>query len=144
MKKNSILASLLLLCTLSSCSLHIKDTNGDDNYSLTTITDQTILDNAYPVVKYMAFHNKVNGSNVYKAKKFSGVEKIDTFKGGFTLYITSEVYSGNFRICLVSNDRIVKDFDVKGSDSFAAIDSNSYDLYIAGESCKFEFSYFTE
>ena len=47
MKKINILASLLILCTLTSCSLHIKDTNGKDNYSLNTIMVIHILKKKY-------------------------------------------------------------------------------------------------
>ena len=90
MKKNNIFASLLILCTLTSCSLHIKDTNGKDNYSLNTINDENIL-SPNGVVKMAAVQTSVNGSNVYKAKKYSGVEKIATYKNGFTLYVNNVV-----------------------------------------------------
>lgn len=143
MKKINVFASLLILCTLTSCSLHIKDTNGKDNYSLNTITDENIL-SPNGVVKIAAVQTSVNGSNVYKAKKYSGVEKIATYKNGFTLYVNNVVKSGNFRICLVCDDVIVKDFAINNSDSFAALDSKTYDLYIAGESAQFEISYFVE
>ena len=143
MKKINILASLLILCTLTSCSLHIKDTNGKDNYSLNTITDENILSPS-GVMKVAAVQTSVNGSEVYKAKKYSGVEKIATYNNGFTLYINNVVKSGNFRICLVCEDVIVKDFAINSSDSFAALDTKTYDLYIAGESARFEMSYFTE
>ena len=143
MKKINIFASLLILCTLTSCSMHIKDTNGKDNYSLNTITDETILSPS-GVIKSMAFQTTVNGSNVYKAKKFSGVEKIATYKNSFTLYVNNAVKSGNFRICLACDNVIVKDFTINNSDSFTALDSKVYDLYIAGESANFEMSYFTE
>lgn len=144
MKKFNILASLLFLCSLASCSLHIEDTNGKDNYSLNTITDEDILKPTSAVVKSMAVDSEINGNHVNKAKKFSGVERLDTFKNGFTLYVNSKINSGNFRICLVSDGVIVKDFKVNQKDNFTALDSKSYDLYIAGESANFEISYFTE
>ena len=92
----------------------------------------------------MAVQSEVNGNHVYKCKKFSGVEKIDTFTGSFTLYVNSKVSSGNLRICLVSNNEIVEDFALNVKDNFMAIGSNTYDLYIAGESANFDISYFTE
>ena len=64
MKKISrFILLIILLLTLTGCVEHIEDTNGENNYSLETITDQDIL-KGYPTISVR--QSMVRKNNEYK------------------------------------------------------------------------------
>ena len=115
MKRFFLLILLIIsISTLCSCS-HIEDKNGIEDYSLTTISKQDILDNKYSQIKSNSIMNSSNNKITFTVKKFSGEELIKTFNlSNKTMTFTSNIklYSGNLRIVLCSNDRILKDFSM--------------------------------
>ena len=149
MKKFRLIAAILLLViltlSLAACDMkHIKDTNGDDDFSLVTITDEDILGKD----KYFALGatNKPNGNGytVSMIGKFSGVWRVAVLSvsgvGYRTINTDMYVESGNCRLVLVYNDEIVYDFNIRGQDSYRIYSSGSstqnYYLKLAGESAK--------
>ena len=142
MKRFFLLILLIIsISTLCSCS-HIEDKNGIEDYSLTTISEQDILDNKYSQIKTNSIMNSSNNKITFTVKKFSGEELIKTFNlSNKTMTFTSNIklYSGNLRIVLCSNDRILKDFSINGDDSFTLSNyTGKIRLICAGESANFE------
>lgn len=126
---------------------HIEDTNGEDNYKLQTISDSEIINMSVGAKGLKKSTGRISNTTTYSSNKFTGVEQI---------YMTNivanrmefnvnhvRVDSGNFKMVLVVNDKIVHEFklnelmqtyvleDVKGTVS----------LMIAGESADFQFDY---
>ncbi|MBQ3253544.1 MAG: hypothetical protein IJA65_03220 [Acholeplasmatales bacterium] len=127
----------LLLCT--SCS-HIKDTNGEDDYSLCDITDKDIIKGRSSL---SVVSTEVNSKNSvkYTAKKVSGVLELKSvdLDEGDTLVIEYDikVESGNARVCLVT-DEILLDLNINDTNtvSYTAPKTDNYQFKLAAESAK--------
>ena len=124
----------------------ITDTNGPDDFTLTTITDENIINRDIGSIGGPTISQGLIGDGyTFSAKEFSGVYEIlyDNFigKSDFQLDITNFVVTGgNFRMVVVHDDQIVAELtpdmfveyrleDIKGTVS----------LRIAGESASFSF-----
>lgn len=139
---------VILLFLLSGCSIgQIADTNGDDDYSIETISNDEIIDGTSSF-SVGSLETSTNGVNKYKVNKFSGVKTIDTFRLNnsiFTIEVDCTVSSGNFMLALTTDKKIVKEFNINSSDSFTINNfSGTYYLKIVGESAKFNITYSTE
>ncbi|MCH5163754.1 MAG: hypothetical protein J1F36_01920 [Clostridiales bacterium] len=134
----------LIAITCCGCG-HIKDTNGDDDFSLVTLSEQQIIKGNSSVSSVSA-SNQWNNKYNLKVSKFSGVKELKkiTLKSG-TQKITTDVNvsAGNFRMVLISGGQIVYDFDINGTSS-ATISEGTYIIKIAGESASFNLSFSIE
>lgn len=143
MKK--LLFIILSCLTLTSCSFgHIEDSNGVDDYSLVTITNEEIIDNSNFYVQTMSSQVVINGKYTVKINKFSGVKSINDFnKQGQQITINSTITlnEGNLKICLVNEHEIEYEFNLFGSDSYTFKVGNDCKLVIAGESANFKMEY---
>lgn len=131
---------------LSSDLEHIEDTNGPDDYSLTTITDKDIIDCDMGSLNHKKETQPLfNDGITFSSDKFTGVEEIFVInyigKSDFMLNVTSfEVTGGNFKMAVVHNGEIVATIE---PDMFAECSlediKGTVALRIAGESAKFSF-----
>ena len=142
-KAISLLLTALLLCALTACgSVKIEDTNGPDDLSLNTITDQNILKLDLPSGGY-GVRTTSNLATCY-GKEFSGVTEIlstNLIAGTFAVDLMDfTVTGGNFRMVVVNDGKIVADI-APGTDQIS-LDGLKGDvsLRIAGESAAFSFS----
>ena len=118
---------------------HIEDTNGADNYSLQTITEQDVVEHNMGTKgsvnkRETRFGNISNGIK-YSSKKFTGV---------YRLYTAFEIKEGNFAFYVVFDGKVVGKIE---PDDFATAEfiienvekTASLEYFIAGESASFEF-----
>ncbi len=143
----------LLICTLlifgiTACGEEYADTNGTDDYTLQTITDEDIINLATGAsgLGYRETNLGALKSSEYYSKNFNGVEQIYLtdfiMKSDVEIYIGHlNVESGNFRLCVINEDEII--FDVP-LDSFGETYrfedlKGTFAVHVAGESAKFEF-----
>ena len=125
---------------------HIEDTNGPDNYSLATITDENIINLDMGAMGLGRSTGILNDGVTFKSKRFSGVERImltnyilpsdlDIQLAGFY------VNSGNLRLVVVNNDEIIADIEPGLFPECRIIGlTGTVSLIIAGESADFEFT----
>ena len=143
--------AILVCFSLISCATVYDDTNGADNFTLQTITDDNIINRNIGSSGFGYSESEAFGitSSEYSSKNFNGVEEIfiTTYitKSTFSVYIGHlTVRSGNFRLVAVNNDEIIYDFpldsfgdtiwfeDIKGSFAIrAAGESASFSMYLS-------------
>lgn len=126
---------------------HIADTNGPEDFSLTTITDANIVNRDMGSIGGPTISKSILSGDGYEfsAKKFTGVYEIlyDNFigKSDFVLDLTNFVVTeGNFRMVVVHNDQIVAELTPDTFIEYRLEDiSGTVALRIAGESAAFSF-----
>ena len=132
---------------------HIADTNGADNYSLQTITEQDVVEQKLgtkgSVSKSEVKIGNISSGVKYSSKKFTGVYRLYTatlFKGS-DIYVDLagfEIKEGNFAFYVVFDGEVVGKIE---PDDFATTEftlknvekTASLEYFIAGESASFEF-----
>lgn len=132
---------------LTSDLEHIEDTNGPDNYALTTITDEDIVKMDMGALGGPTRSKDIIGGDVYEfsAEKFTGVYEIlyDNFVGpsDFDINLTNyEIRGGNFRLVVVHNDKVVADLEPGMFSDYRLEDvTGTVSLRIVGESASFKF-----
>ena len=138
----------MIVVSLASCGEKYEDTNGTEDYTLQTITDDDIINlrTGSSGLGYRETNLGALKSSEYYSKNFNGVEQIYLtdfiMKSDVEIYIGHlNVESGNFRLCVVNDDEII--FDVP-LDSFGETYrfedlKGTFAVHVAGESAKFEF-----
>ena len=141
----------LMLFSLTACSTETyEDTNGPDDYTLQTITDENII------------KMDIGGSGFgHKETEFMGITSEEyyskNFNGVYRLFLTNyilpsdaiirisyiNVHSGNFKMVAVLNDEIYYEFPIGTfSEDFYFKDmKGTFAIYCAGESADFEMHY---
>ena len=149
MKKLRVI-SLILICaltlvTLVACFDHIEDTNGEEDFSLVTITDEDFIQYSHSLVSNNSVRTEIGNRTKLKIGKISGIDIIEEFSvfgsGSVTISMNMSVTSGNCRLVLVHNEQIVYDFNINGEDSFVATERGHYYLKIGGESATVSMEY---
>ena len=134
---------------LTSVPDPIKDTNGPDDYSLAVITDENIIKQdigARNVSIVSGSLNFLNSGVTIKSSDFTGVYRLFLtnfmFNSDFDMDIAGFwVNSGNFRMCIVNEGKIIADVEPGMLVNVSLEDLNgSFELVIAGESADFEFT----
>lgn len=126
---------------------HIEDTNGADNFTLQTITDDNIINMDTGALNFNKTTDPLTNVTTYSSDKFTGVAEIYgvNYKGNrFDITVNhARVDSGNFKIVLLEDNRIVHEFKLNElSQSFTLENPSGYiSLRIAGESADFLFDY---
>ena len=133
---------LLILCFNTSCMFkHIPDTNGEDDYSLVTITDNDFIKGMGSLSSVSVTNNKKDMTSV-KVRTFSGVSNLKTLKPkGKTIQITTNfiVNSGNARLVLMKGKEIIYDFKLNMEDTYIiSLSEDTYDIRLGGESANIE------
>ena len=149
MKRIIQMILVLGIClALVGCGDEYKDTNGEDNFSLQTITDDNIiqLDLGASGLGYTEESVGDIISTEYKSKNFNGVEQIYLTdfigKSDVEIYIGHmNVKSGNFRLVVINDDKIIKDIPLDAfGDTFRFEDlEGTFAIHVAGESAAFNF-----
>ncbi len=149
MKKLMILLMICISAQLFGCSAEYPDTNGADDYSLQTITDENIihLDLGASGLGYR--ESNLAGfliSSEYYSKNFNGVEQIYLtnfiLPSDIEIYIgTMNVTSGNFKLAVVNDETIIFEIplDAFGETFRFENISGTFSIHAAGESAAFEF-----
>lgn len=124
---------------------HIEDTNGSHDFSLTTITDQDIIDATMGCMGFGRSTHALFDMVTFSSGKFTGVKEIMwtevVYSTGVLLHIIDfEVTAGNFKMAVVNDGEIIRVIQ-PGEDlvDLGAI-TGRVSLVIAGESADFTFS----
>lgn len=153
----AIVAIGVVMFILNPGPEHIEDTNGADNYSLQTITEQDVIEQkmgARGTVRERETHLDIAGWSVsegirYSSKKFTGVSMIynTTLMKGSDIHVTLaefEIKEGNFAFYIVFDGEVVG--KVEPSENALAEfllenveKTGTLEYVIAGESASFEF-----
>lgn len=128
---------------------HIPDTNGPDDFSLQTITDENIINRDMGALNVGKKKGLLTGDTVtYASKKFTGVyevfgENIITNRYEITVN-HARVDAGNFKMVLLVNDEIVHEFTLNELTQTFVLENvkGTVSLRIAGESADFQFDYY--
>lgn len=132
---------------------HIEDTNGADNYSLQTITEQDVVEQKMgtkgSVSKSEVRLGNLSNGIKYSSEKFTGVYRLytTTIFEGSDIYVSLagfEIKEGNFAFYVVFDGEVVGKIE---PDDFATAEftlknvekTASLEYFIAGESASFEF-----
>ena len=146
--KNFICALLLCstLLSFAGCTMvSYEDTNGDEDFTLQTLTEQDILDGGSSS-EFLSSNVTVNGKITYKAKKLSGVKVLyeKKLKGEtFEISLSSTVSKGNARLVLASEDEILHEFALNEANQSFTLENFSGRVYLrlAGESAEYSVSF---
>jgi len=154
--------ALLVVCAIWFISdpppEHIEDTNGADNYSLQTITEENVIKKdmgSRGSVSKNEWHIGNLSSGVkFSSKKFTGVDLLysTTLFKGSDIYVslsTFEIKEGNFAFYIVFDGEIVGKIepsdDVATEFTLENVDkTGALEYIIAGESASFSFVTFDE
>ena len=153
----AIVAVCLVMFILNPGPEHIEDTNGADNYSLQTITEQDVIEQkmgARGTVSDRETHLDIAGWSVsdgirYSSDKFTGVDMLysTTLFKGSDIHVTLaefEIKEGNFAFYIVFDGEVVgKIMPGDGAYSEFLLENvdktGTLEYVIAGESASFEF-----
>lgn len=139
------LALLTCMLLLASCSEHIKDKNGPDDYNV-SFSDEELRASSTKVTATNGYDVKENG-NVYSYadEKITGIMKICEFdpEGSLILNVDSEVTEGNLIIYVLhknNSNAIVGEIPVGVGETFKIENPSSgkYILRIAAESANMD------
>lgn len=142
--------AIVIVCAfsfLNSDLEHIEDTNGEDNYKLQKITDYNIIDRDIGALGLNTTKNAITNVTTYSSEKFTGVEEIygnNIWGNRFEITINhARVDSGNFKIVLLEDDKIVHEFKLNELTQTYVLENPSgyISLRIAGESADFQLDY---
>lgn len=134
---------------LTGCGPTYEDTNGDDVFTLQTITDDDIihLRTGASGLNYTKENiGEIIYSSEYSSKNFNGVEQIYLtnciLPSDVWVYIGHlSVTKGNFKLAVVNNDKIIHTFDLDtfGEEIRFENIKGSFSIHVAGESAAFSF-----
>ncbi len=142
-----VLAVVCGIWFLSSDLEHIEDTNGAENYALQTITDSNIINRDIGAMGLNTTTDTISNVTTYSSKKFTGVEEIygnNIWGNRFEITVNhARVDSGNFKIVLVEDEKIVHEFKLNElTQTYVLENPGGYiSLRIAGESADFRLDY---
>ena len=127
---------------------HIEDTNGADDYTLQTITDENICNLDMGALNVKQEESLIGSTVTWKSDCFTGVyeifrENITTNRYQITVNHAS-VNTGNFKMVLCVDDEIVHTFTLNEMTQTFVLEnvSGTISLRIAGESADFMFDYY--
>lgn len=148
-KVMSLMLAAAMCLSLAACGTEYEDTNGEEDYTLQTITDENIiaLDIGASGLSYS--EDSLDGATIsseFSAKSFNGVERIYfasyILPSDVNVYIgTMNVKSGNFKLAVVNNDEIIHEFALDTfSETFCFEDiTGDFFICVAGEDAAFSF-----
>lgn len=153
-KITSVTALLLvLICALiTTCACffkHIEDTNGEEDISLCSITEERLCQSgtSYVVMAYVSSH--INNTYNFSAEKMSGVRELISFNASsnnsYAFNITSSVTRGNLRLYFLNKGKIAEDVEIGGTDRVVISGiSGKCELRAAAESAAFSVEVITD
>ena len=126
---------------------HIADTNGADNYSLQTITDENICNLDMGALNVNEHNDLIGDTVTYESDCFTGVFEVFTKNlatNRFEITVNhAQVNAGNFKMVLLVDNEIVHTFTLNElTQTYVMEDvAGTVSLRIAGESADFQFDY---
>ena len=142
-----VFLAVFAIWMLNSDLEHIEDLNGEDNYSLTTITEAQIKEHTMGYLNLNKSKSILSGNLIeFSSDKFTGVCEVFSqnliLNSDFVLDVTNFVIEeGNFEMILLLDGEIVTRLE---PDMFVTYQMENVNgrvsLVIAGESAKFSFS----
>ncbi len=147
MKRYWIFGLILAMCLgLVACG-QIEDTNGEDDYSLATITEEQLVKGTNSSSKVGFLHTQINDTHTFKVNKFSGVEVLESIRAtestkSITFLVECTRNSGNLYVYVRCDGQIVGDFEIGTKDDLVIENPapGKYELCVAGESASYELS----
>ena len=127
---------------------HIEDTNGAENFTLQTITDENICKMDLGALNVNKHEALVGDTVTYDSDCFTGVYEIYTanrITNRFEITVNhATVNAGNFKMVLCLDNEIVHTFTLNElTQTFVLEDvAGTISLRIAGESAEFSFDYY--
>lgn len=146
----SLMLVLLMFFSLSACGTEYEDTNGDDDFTLQTITDDDIINLRTGSSGMSSRESSVGAisSSEYSSKNFNGVDQLfqTNYIGNSDVTLTVgylNVTAGNFRMVVINNDEIIFDVPLgSAAEAYIFEDINgSFAVHVAGESAAVEFNF---
>ena len=147
-----LLLVLLFSLSLTACGVEIEDTNGADDYSLNTITEENIISMDLGASTYSQSYDgdeeaePLEYMTKFKGKEFSGVAELYSMtyigKSDVTIEMgTIQVDQGNFRLMVLLDDEIIHDFDLEemGQELELKDIKGNLSIRMAGETATFRF-----
>lgn len=145
MKKFISLLLIFSLFLLVGCVNHVEDTNGLNDYTIETYTDEDIASGKSKYLMTGAYQTTFANQSTLKVDILTGINKLKSIKAknqDLSFDITSNCEAGNFRIVIVHNMAIVKDVQINSHQAFTLEDCDgTYNLIIVGESAKIDLEY---
>ena len=143
---NFIIIFLIFSLLLTGCEYgQIEDTNGEEDYSIQTITDDRIKEG--PNTRFVInskWSTKYNVTTI-KIEKFSGIFLLRTIlvtNKTLTYEIDSIVEKGNFKIVIVKNNEEIINVLINSTELVTINDAEGkYQIKAVGESAKFKMSF---
>ena len=153
-KNSKFLWILLAVAVVAFCGYsfltsdleHIEDTNGPDNFALTTITDENIIQQDIGALNVKKSTGILNDGITFSSNQFTGVYRVFQtnffFDSDFLMDLAGFfVNSGNFKMAVVNDGEIIATVEPGLFSTCNLSDLNgSFELVIAGESADFEFT----
>lgn len=138
----------IVLWTSAPISPQIEDINGPNNFDLQIITDDEIVSNSLRSTGYNKGTNHTDKTINYYSEQFSGTEELNTDEFNNKFYEIDvdnfELKSGNAKIVVVENGKIIYEFKPNcGYQSFES-DGRNVNVILAGESANFDLTYSTK
>ena len=136
---------LLSMLSLASCCFynltHIEDTNGEDDISLCSLTEEVLLEKNPHALFNMSSTNSNNNKTTFKCNIFSGVSDIASYtikeKTSFT--VTSLIEEGNGDFFIYQEGKRIYSIGFPYNDTIVLSDVTGKIYFrIAGESAKME------
>lgn len=147
MKKLWVVLAMCMCFTLVGCGEEYEDTNGPQDYTLQTLTDENIIKRDVGASGLAYEESDIAGlkSSEYSAKNFNGVEEIYItnfiFESDIEFYIGHlNIKSGNLRIVAINDDEIIYDFPLDAFNETVRFENlkGTFSVRIAGESAAFD------
>lgn len=123
----------------------IADTNGAEDFTLQTITDEDIINNDMGSYMPMSMISKPGGYLKFSSDEFSGVFEIyyDIYLGASDFVVNLEdfqVTAGNLKMCVVYEGKVVEVIEPAESVRYCLEDvKGPVSLMLAGESAAYSF-----
>lgn len=136
------LTILVFIFLITGCKAHIEDTNGPDNYSLETFSEEDKVSSGWHIT-VGSISSQVGGKGKFSAKKFTGVYTLyETYVStSNSCYFDIEVESGNLEVVLIQDAKIIKSVDLNTTSRFTIDTKGKVSLRVIGESAKFSITY---
>jgi len=141
---------MVLLCfAITACSESYEYTNGIEDYTLQTITDENIMKlniGASGLTCSTGRKDIVPFNGKYSSGNYNGVDRIFHYpnfdrKSEFTVTINNlNVKSGNFKIVIINNEKIICEAPLNIKEEQFNFENIvwTFSIHIAGENAEFE------
>lgn len=145
-----VMVAVFIVLFMNDDLKHIEDTNGADDYSLQTITDENICKLDIGAMNITEYEELIGETVTYKSDCFTGVYEVfreNMITNRFEIVVNhAKVSSGNFKMVLCVDDEIVHTFTLNELTQNFVLENvkGTISLRIAGESANFQFDYYVK